>query len=698
MKVRYWGCHTIVLWTCLVITGIQWGSARPLDRLVAKAGILDLNGVDLRSRGPLDLDGEWEFYPHKLFVPDDFGAGTVPPEKQFITLPALWEGKDPQGQPLQAFGFATYRLTVIHPLGETLPRMALYLSNYLSSYELWVDGVPIAQNGKVGDAPEKTTHQWLPKLVSFEPSGEETVIVLQVANFKHRKGGVSKNPQFGILEQLERVWMADILVHAFVLGAYFLMAVFFFGVYLFWQEDRSVIYFITFSLLFSFRYFLIGPRFGVFLFPDFFSFDLALRLEYLTVYLGIPFIVTFVAEMFPQLFSRTVLRVIQAIGGLCALLVLSTPVWVFTELAVPFTLFLIVISMYGVWVIIQATRQKERGSYMGLAGLGFGSLLLVIAAGDYLGWFQGIQYATELGIFVFILFQALSLARRLTDHVILEKKIKDETLEEKAEILSESQVLGEANERIWAINSRLENEIIQRTQKLRSAYSELADVNKELDLFLYRYSHDLRSPITTLMGLNEVAETAITETNAQRLFGHVKLTVVKMDILVRKLMKLHDINTNEGDQLETLSLSVVVKDIVESYRSTLDEHEVSVECQLDHVPLISTHLPLLQIVLENAIENAAYYYSKETGRLRTVTIQGNIVGEFLLMTIRDNGMGIKEEIKPNIFDMFYRGTTRSPGSGLGLYLVEKALEKLQGEIEITSIEEEFTEVSIRIPI
>ncbi len=505
------------------------------------------------------------------------------------------------------------------------------------------------------------------------------------------------SPQIGTTEELERAWLADVAIHVFLMGAYFLVGVFFIGVFLFWSEGSSIIYFTAFSLIFSLRYFLIGPRVAIFLFPDFFTFDVALRLEYLTIYLGVPLIVTYVGESFPHIFSRTILRIFQSVSGVCALIVVFMPVRVFTELAIPFTLLMLVISIYGIWVLIQAARKKEEGSRMGLGGLGIGSLLLLIGSGEYLGWFPGIKYATEYGIFVFVLSQALALAKRLVSHFLSEMKIRDQTLAEKKAREDESEALEKAHERIVAAKSGLEAEIISRTQKLRNAYSELAAVNKELDQFLYRYSHDLRSPITTLMGLNEVAETSITETAAQKLFGHVKLTVIKMDVLARKLMKLHEINTNQGDPPEPLPIALLISDLLDQYAILVETHSISVSCEVDHDLLVMTHRPLIQIILENIIENALYYYDR-TKENCTLKIFAGIEGEELTVKVWDNGMGISEAVLPRIYDMFYRGTPRSPGSGLGLYLAKKAIEKLNGDIWVNSAENEFTEVRIQVAI
>ena len=65
--------------------------------------------------------------------------------------------------------------------------------------------------------------------------------------------------------------------------------------------------------------------------------------------------------------------------------------------------------------------------------------------------------------------------------------------------------------------------------------------------------------------------------------------------------------------------------------------------------------------------------------------------------VEDNGIGIKEEVQSKVFDMFYRGTDASVGSGLGLYIVKEALDKLNASIKLTSVVGKGTKFAIHLP-
>ncbi len=187
MRVGYLNQYVAALWACMGVFFVPESLAKQVDTIRAHQGVLDLSAWDPVNDGALVLDGEWEMYWSHLLLPDDFDEGAELPPREYVVLPALWNQLAINGHTLGAFGYATYRLTIIHPIKNPPARLSLYLSNYLSSYEVWVDGILLSQNGKVGKEPETTTHQWLPRLVSFDVLGEDTKIVLQVANFKHRK-------------------------------------------------------------------------------------------------------------------------------------------------------------------------------------------------------------------------------------------------------------------------------------------------------------------------------------------------------------------------------------------------------------------------------------------------------------------------------------------------------------------------------
>jgi signal transduction histidine kinase len=104
----------------------------------------------------------------------------------------------------------------------------------------------------------------------------------------------------------------------------------------------------------------------------------------------------------------------------------------------------------------------------------------------------------------------------------------------------------------------------------------------------------------------------------------------------------------------------------------------------------------IKTILNNLISNSFKYYRISDER-PTIEIDISINDPFTTILIKDNGIGISEENIKNIFDMFYRASNQSKGSGLGLYIVKEMVEKLNGSISVKSKLGVYTQFVIKLP-
>jgi signal transduction histidine kinase len=105
---------------------------------------------------------------------------------------------------------------------------------------------------------------------------------------------------------------------------------------------------------------------------------------------------------------------------------------------------------------------------------------------------------------------------------------------------------------------------------------------------------------------------------------------------------------------------------------------------------------ILNSVIQNLVENSIKYRSTQNGT-PFVSINISEIGDNIVIQVEDNGRGIDQRIKDRVFDMFYRGTSDSKGSGLGLYIVENAIEKINGKIDVNARKEGGTIFTIVLP-
>lgn len=277
-------------------------------------------------------------------------------------------------------------------------------------------------------------------------------------------------------------------------------------------------------------------------------------------------------------------------------------------------------------------------------------------------------------------------AEELTESNTLLSQLNREITEKNEEIQAQSEELIEANQTISQINKTLEDKIELRTTDLKQAY-------KELDTFFYRSSHDFRRPITTFLGLAEVAKITVKDANALELFEKVQETASNLDKMLVKLQSISDVGAQQLIYREVL-LEALVEEIKDSFRGEIDRKGILLECAIQLKTPFHSYPALVKIILENLIENAIFFCGADQPR---VMIEVFHEGKDVTIQVRDNGQGIDEEVQGRIFDMYFRGNERSKGNGLGLYIVKKSVEKLQGSISFETKLHVGSTFTVRLP-
>jgi len=272
------------------------------------------------------------------------------------------------------------------------------------------------------------------------------------------------------------------------------------------------------------------------------------------------------------------------------------------------------------------------------------------------------------GIFVIILFA-------IGGYLILNFKRKYESL---------SMQLIETYEKVKESNIDLENTIYKRT-------NELKKVNKELDRLFYRSSHDFRRPLTTLMGINEVARLMDLREDAMQLFKMMNTTVDSMDNMLKKFYNLYEIS-HYLEEKRLVSLSAVV----EKYEDQLlkDGHIIKTVINLKKYDDMDPKNSLIDIIFLNMIENAILFSSDKNAEVSLKITENK---NFLNIQVEDKGIGIDEIYYDRIFEMYFRSNERPYGNGLGLYVVKTALDRLHGSITVKSEKKRYTQFNISIP-
>jgi signal transduction histidine kinase/ligand-binding sensor domain-containing protein len=223
---------------------------------------------------------------------------------------------------------------------------------------------------------------------------------------------------------------------------------------------------------------------------------------------------------------------------------------------------------------------------------------------------------------------------------------------------------------------------------------ELHKLNTELDSFVYSVSHDLRAPLSSILGLIGISKLDKDGTNLPSYLGKIETSVNKLDDFIKEIIS-YSRNVRLKVEVEEIDLRQLIDEIFEglAYMNTDDHINVSIESSKKTT--IYSDKTRLQVIFNNILSNAFRYYKSYIND-SFIKVKISVTNTRAVITVTDNGIGIKPDRLSKIFEMFYRGTDTSNGSGLGLYIAKESVAKLDGAITVESEYERGTTFTVTI--
>ncbi len=239
------------------------------------------------------------------------------------------------------------------------------------------------------------------------------------------------------------------------------------------------------------------------------------------------------------------------------------------------------------------------------------------------------------------------------------------------------------------INYKTEQELFQNNQLLSKA-------NQELDRFVYSASHDLRAPLSSVLGLIEISQRSEDIEEIKQCLGMMKTRIADLDSFIREIID-YSRNARQEIRLENFNLLDLVKEVSDGLKFGSGMEDIFIKYSIDPQASIISDRSRLKVILNNLIGNALKYSNPYQDE-QLISIKASEADKLLKISIEDNGIGIAAEHQPKIFEMFYRASEKSEGSGLGLYIVKETLDKLNGSIRLDSSVGKGSVFNIEIPI
>jgi len=267
----------------------------------------------------------------------------------------------------------------------------------------------------------------------------------------------------------------------------------------------------------------------------------------------------------------------------------------------------------------------------------------------------------------------------------------------------------EAEQKLKNYSEDLENQVRNRTLILEEAVEELEKTKKELhdaletekelnelkSRFVSMASHEFRTPLTTMMSslslVTKYGEQNDTE-NQSRHVQKIKTSIGNMTDILNDLLSVSRLEEGKVENAaKELNIRLFVEEITSDMQGMLTEKQ-SIVPSHSGSELVLLDPKLLKNILFNLLSNAIKF-SPEGGRIEVET---NVTETTIIIRVKDNGIGISKQDQKHLFERFFRGRNASniQGTGLGLTIISRYLELMNGSIRIDSKENEGTQVTI----
>jgi signal transduction histidine kinase len=217
---------------------------------------------------------------------------------------------------------------------------------------------------------------------------------------------------------------------------------------------------------------------------------------------------------------------------------------------------------------------------------------------------------------------------------------------------------------------------------LEDERQKLNEENKELDSFLSSASHDLRTPIASILGLTYLGRIELEEEKARTFMNIIEERTKKLDLVISDILNLSR-SKKIAVKIEELNLRQLIEETIADIRFNKGASSIKLDYEAHPSHTFNSDYNQMKIILNNLMGNAVKYHNlNQPDPFIRVTFKRD--KHTIEIAVEDNGRGISKENVPKIFDMFYRASDDTDGTGLGLYIVKEALNKIKGIIFVDS--------------
>jgi signal transduction histidine kinase len=612
--------------------------------------VLNFSQYDFDKNGSTNLKGKWEFYWGKLLDSSQINSGSLMPD--IAQLPHGWVEDDRY----EMFGVGTYHVRLILPK-NVKGQLSIYIPYVRCAAKVFVNGNLIDSLGRVGDRAHYQSQ--LKGLLVALPSTNEIDLIIQVANYEFRWGGISSNIKLGKTSSIVDTLHTKNGFDIFFVGSILAMALYLVTMYFLYREGYSFLFLALICLAVVLR--SLTTESGSLFLPGLFSdvgWTLWKKIEFFSVYSVVALFPLYVSHVFPKEANKKMDLIFCGVAAVLCVVVVFTPHHIYVLVLDVCHIGLLTGFGYACVVSIKAWGHKNQDARTLFFGIlvAFPFIFLEILKNSALQIPIPFTHLVEFGVLSFLLFQVYVLANHYAmTYQELESIVKTKTAE-----------LTESNE----IKNRM----------------------------LAILSHDVRGPVNLLKAtLSLFNKGHLSESELKPMTNKIESQAGTVSLLIENILLLMKSQMQGFNiQYETFLLGDWVESHLSLYTMQAAEKKIKLSCSIASDVKVKADKNVVSLVVRNVISNAIKFSPEES----EILVASSQVPGFVMLTVMDQGKGMPPQQVLSVFRpksiWSSMGTNKETGTGLGLKLCREFLVKMDTDFEILSSPEKGTTISIKL--
>ncbi|WP_026953438.1 hybrid sensor histidine kinase/response regulator [Algoriphagus mannitolivorans] len=232
-------------------------------------------------------------------------------------------------------------------------------------------------------------------------------------------------------------------------------------------------------------------------------------------------------------------------------------------------------------------------------------------------------------------------------------------------------------------------------RELKEKNQKLQKLHTEMNQFVYSLSHELRGPLMSISGVSKLAKMEVSDPNVLEFFEMIDTATGKLDDFIYKMLDFYR-STKIDNKITEIHFREILDQQMQAFKEKFDLSGFHLDTQVNQETLFFSDDAKIRVILNNLFSNAVQFQKDQPGEKR-ISLTVNVHEGKALIVLEDNGIGIDERHREEVFNLFTRATQKNVGTGLGLYMVKEAVEQMGGQIFLESEINVGTTVTVSLP-